>query len=134
MNKLELSIASKVSNITEVECFIEQFTEQFRLPRKLYGRVSLSVIEAVNNAILSGNKQDPDKQVKIVAEQTTQQISITVEDEGEGFDYTYIPDPTLPDNIGKVAGRGLYLMKTLSDKLVFDKNGAKVTLVFLNQA
>ena len=51
-------------------------------------------------------------------------------DEGEGFDYTHIPDPTLPDNLTKDAGRGLYLMKTLTDELVFENDGSKVTLVF----
>ena len=51
-------------------------------------------------------------------------------DEGEGFDYSYIPDPTLPDNIEKDAGRGLYLMKTLSDDLIFEDGGSKVTMVF----
>ena len=51
-------------------------------------------------------------------------------DEGDGFDYTNIPDPTLPDNIDKIAGRGLYLMKTLSNELIFENNGASVTLVF----
>ena len=47
-----------------------------------------------------------------------------------GFDYSYIPDPTLPDNIEKDAGRGLYLMKTLSDDLIFEDGGSKVTMVF----
>lgn len=130
MNKLELIISSEISNIVKVESFIESFTNSFNLPADLYGKVSLSVIEAVNNAILSGNQQQPDKSVKLVAEVADNKFAVSVEDEGEGFDYENIPDPTLPDNIKKIAGRGLYLMKTLSDELVFEKNGAKVTMIF----
>ncbi|MBD9177702.1 MAG: ATP-binding protein [Odoribacter splanchnicus] len=130
MNKLELVISSEVSNIVKVENFIENLTGHFELPDDLYGKISLSLIEAVNNAILSGNKQQADKKVKIVAELCDDKFMISVEDEGEGFDYENIPDPTLPDNIKKIAGRGLYLIKTLSDELEFEKGGAKVIMTF----
>lgn len=130
MNKLELVISSEISNIVKVENFIENLTDYFKLPGDLYGKISLSLIEAVNNAILSGNKQQADKEVKIVAELCDGKFLLSVEDEGEGFDYENIPDPTLPDNIKKIAGRGLYLMKTLSDELEFEKGGAKVILTF----
>lgn len=130
MNKLEISISSEIHNIVKVEDFIESFTHYFNLSDALFGKVSLSVIEAVNNAILSGNKRDPQKFVTLTAECTPDQFRVTVKDEGEGFDYTHIPDPTLPDNINKVTGRGLYLMKTLSDDLIFENNGSTVTLVF----
>lgn len=130
MNKLEISISSEISNIVKVENFIESFLVHFNLPASLFGKVSLSVIEAVNNAILSGNKRQPEKSVTLIAERLRDQFMVTVKDEGEGFDYTDIPDPTLPDNISKVTGRGLYLMKTLSDELIFENNGASVTLVF----
>lgn len=130
MNKLELIISSEISNIIKVENFIESFADSFSLPVKLYGKVSLSVIEAVNNAILSGNKQQSDKLVKLIVWLENDYLKISIEDQGEGFDYKNIPDPTLPDNVGKVAGRGLYLMKTLSDELLFENNGAKVTMFF----
>lgn len=130
MNKLELTISSEIDNIAEVENFIEKLTNQFGISVKLYGKVSLVVIEAVNNAILSGNKQQPEKLVKLEASLVKDGFSVSVEDEGEGFDYQNIPDPTLPDNLEKVSGRGLYLMKTLSDELTFENGGSKVTLFF----
>lgn len=130
MDKLEISISSEINNIVKVENFIESFTEFFRLPSSLYGKISLSVIEAVNNAILSGNKRQKDKMVTLIAEKTDTQFKVTISDEGEGFDFHVIPDPTLPNNIDKVAGRGLYLMKTLSDELIFENGGATVILVF----
>ncbi|SNV41534.1 ATP-binding protein [Odoribacter splanchnicus] len=125
MNKLSISISSEISNIVKVENFVETFTDYFALPSVLYGKISLSVIEAVNNAILSGNKRQPDKMVSLVAEKTDKQFKVTVSDEGEGFDYEVIPD-----NINKITGRGLYLMKTLSDELIFENGGSTVTLVF----
>ena len=66
MNKLSISISSEISNIVKVENFVETFTDYFALPSVLYGKISLSVIEAVNNAILSGNKRQPDKMVSLV--------------------------------------------------------------------
>ncbi len=130
MNKLNLSISSEVGNIIKVENFVESFGETFGLGSELFGKISLPVIEAVNNAILSGNKLVPEKEVRLEAWKDKDKFYVSVEDEGEGFDYTHIPDPTLPGNIEKVAGRGLYVMKTLSDELLFENNGAKVTLVF----
>lgn len=130
MNKLNLSISSEIGNIVKVENFIESFGKVFGLKSESFGKISLPVIEAVNNAILSGNKLSPEKKVSLEAWKDKDRFYVSVEDEGEGFDYTYIPDPTLPGNIEKVAGRGLYVMKTLSDELLFENNGAKVILVF----
>ncbi|MEG0795044.1 MAG: ATP-binding protein [Odoribacter sp.] len=130
MSKLEISISSEISNIVKIENFIESFTNYFQLPVDSFGKISLPIIEAVNNAILSGNEQDPKKLVQLTAEKVNDKLIVTVQDEGKGFDYTHIPDPTEPENVEKIAGRGLYLMKILSDELIFEKNGAFVTLIF----
>jgi len=130
MDKLEFSIISEIGNIVKVENFINYFTDTYLIEPDTFGRINLSVIEAVNNAILYGNRQDPEKRVYFSVEEKDAKLYVTVKDEGEGFDFTYIPDPTLPDNIEKVTGRGLFLMKTLSDELLFEDNGSKVILVF----
>lgn len=130
MNKLELIISSEIGNIVKVESFIENFTESFGVQSETFGKISLSVVEAVNNAILAGNKQCADKKVKLEAWKENDCLYVSVEDEGEGFDYTVIPDPTSPGNVVKDAGRGLYLMKVLSDELKFENNGSKVILAF----
>ena len=83
MNKLSISISSEISNIVKVENFVETFTDYFALRSVLHGKISLSLIEAVNNAILSGNKRQPDKMVSLVAEKTDKQFKVTVSDEGE---------------------------------------------------
>lgn len=135
MNKLELSIQSELGNIPQVENFIEKLMEQFRLSPKVYANIALSLVEAVHNSILYGNKQNLQKKVILTAVQNIREVIITVEDEGEGFDYNRIPDPTIPEKFRKESGKGLYLMGKLTDKLIFDKNGAKVIMVFtFNQA
>lgn len=134
MNKLEFSIASVKDNLHLVEDFIENMVETFELEESIRGKITLSTIEAVNNAILSGNKENPKKLVKLTAVKGKGKVVVTVEDEGKGFDFSQIPDPTTPERLMQTNGRGLYLIKKLSDKLLFAKNGAKVIMAFsLNQ-
>lgn len=130
MKKLSITIASELNNIRKVENFIEKTIEQFKLSEELKGKITLSIIEAVNNSILYGNKQNPQKSVKLYAVRGRRKVIFTIEDEGEGFDYNNIPDPTTPLNLEQATGRGLYLMKHLTDVLLFDKNGAKVIMIF----
>ena len=55
---------------------------------------------------------------------------MSVKDNGPGFDFMSVPDPTLPENIEKTSGRGLFLIKHLSDELSFANNGATIKMVF----
>ncbi|MDE7074702.1 MAG: ATP-binding protein [Odoribacter sp.] len=130
MNKLQISIPSDINNIMYVENFVDDLMGSFELPKNFFGRITLSVVEAVNNAILFGNNRQLEKKVAIIAEMKDKQLFVSVRDEGKGFDYSVIPDPTLPVNIDKEKGRGLYLMKSLSDNLEFSKDGSEVTLIF----
>ena len=130
MNKLSLIIASELTNIKEVENFIEKTIEEFELPEALKGKIIISIAEAVNNSILYGNKQDSQKLVKLAVVRSQKKVIFTVEDEGEGFNFKNIPDPTTPENLEKATGRGLYLMTHLTDELLFAKNGAKVIMIF----
>ena len=95
-----------------------------------YGNIIIAITEAVNNAISHGNKKDPNKKVEINFIQNKSYIHFTVEDEGNGFDYNSVPDPTAPENLEKINGRGIFLMKNLVDKLEFHKEGKKVELIF----
>lgn len=130
MNKLSLIIASELNNIREVEHFIEKTIKEFELPEDIRGKITLSIMEAVNNSILYGNKQDSQKLIKLAVVRSQKKVIFTVEDEGKGFDFKNIPDPTTPVNLEKATGRGLYLMTQLTDELLFAKNGAKVIMIF----
>jgi anti-sigma regulatory factor (Ser/Thr protein kinase) len=84
----------------------------------------------VNNAIYHGNKNDPEKMVRIGFESEDNMLVFSVSDEGPGFDHLSLPDPTDPANIDKLSGRGVFLMTSLSDSIRFEQNGQKVYLGF----
>ena len=131
MSKSELTIFSDLNNLPEVEDFIENLIDKFGIEENLRVRIMLPVIEAVNNAILFGNKKDSKKTVKLTAAMNNREMIITVEDEGDAIDFSHIPNPTTPENLMKTTGRGLYLMMTLTDNLLFTRNGAKVEMTFV---
>jgi serine/threonine-protein kinase RsbW len=125
-----VKIASIKENLREIEKFIDEFNEIEELDESLYGKVMLATIEAANNAIVHGNKLDPEKKVKVEIIKRRERIEVYVEDQGNGFDYMRIPDPTAPENIENIHGRGVFLMKQLSDEVNFYKNGTKVQILF----
>ena len=59
-----------------------------------------------------------------------EQLLFTIQDEGEGFDFNELKDPTAPENIEKPGGRGIFLIKHLSDDVKFEENGTKTVLSF----
>jgi serine/threonine-protein kinase RsbW len=73
---------------------------------------------------------DTSKQVKVTFDVEDKNIVFRIEDEGSGFDYNNLPDPTAPENIEKPHGRGVFLMRNLSDKCEFDDNGRICTMYF----
>ena len=90
-------------------------------------RVGLT--EALSNAMLYGNATDPEKRVRVEVTVRVEEVAVRVTDQGAGFDPSMVPDPTLPDNIAKPGGRGIFLMKALMDEVRFNDQGNSVTLV-----
>lgn len=134
MNKLKLSIGSDYSeNINKVEHFIEDVIDTFKVSEKLQGSILMAIIEATNNAIIFGNKKDSQKLVRYTAIKRKQKITVTVEDEGEGFDFRNVPNPGAYKTSQSLTGRGIYIMSKLSDELLFTKNGSKVTMTFYTE-
>lgn len=89
----------------------------------------VAVGEALANAVLYGNREDPGKKVRVAAEFSSDRIQVTVTDEGDGFDPDAIGDPTRPDNRDRSSGRGLFLLRSLMDDVRFNEVGNRVTLV-----
>ena len=129
MEKL-LKISSKIENLRKVEKLVDDLSTEFTISADVYGNILIAALEAANNAILHGNKLDETKSVTIVFKMENNKLIINIDDEGSGFDYKNVPDPTAPENIENVNGRGIFLMEKLSDKIVFARNGASVTLEF----
>ena len=125
-----VKIPSIKENVSVVESFIENVGEKIRIEEEIYGNVLVSVTEAVNNAIVHGNKEDKNKKVRLGLKQNKKSVRFIVEDEGMGFDHNTLPDPTNPKNIEKVKGRGIFLIKSLSDKTTFKQGGRVVEMLF----
>jgi serine/threonine-protein kinase RsbW len=126
----KLNISSSAENMRLVERLVEDVCEVFNVNEDNYGNILIAVTEAVNNAIYHGNQGNPDKKIHIAFESGDNNIKFLVEDEGNGFDYKNLPDPTDPANIDKPNGRGVFLMKNLADKVEFNNNGQQVSLTF----
>lgn len=130
LEKKEITINSSVENLAYVEKEIEAIFDEFEISFDLFGNVLISVTEAVTNAISYGNRNDVTKQVKISFKKQSGRLNVGISDEGQGFDYELLPDPTDPENIEKLEGRGIFLMKSLSDGLSFSDEGSKVDMFF----
>ncbi len=87
-------------------------------------------MEGVNNAIVHGNKLVKERDVVIEYEISDSEIYFQITDMGDGFDYTCLPDPTLPENIERTHGRGVFLMNHLADKLEFNDKGNQLKMFF----
>jgi serine/threonine-protein kinase RsbW len=97
--------------------------------RRLNLNFRVGLTEALSNAMLYGNGSDPQKRVRVEVDVRVEELAVRVTDQGVGFDPTAVPDPTLPDNITKSGGRGIFLMKALMDEVRFNERGNSVTLV-----
>jgi serine/threonine-protein kinase RsbW len=117
-----------------IESFIDNAKEKFHLDDDIYGNIMIAVTEAVNNAIRHGNRSDSSKNVALALSINDGLIKFRVEDEGSGFDFHNLPDPTAPENISKPGGRGIFLMKHLADEVAFSEKGKVVELSFYMDA
>lgn len=130
MEAINIQIPSLSENIRIVESFIDNARDQYNFNDDIYGNIMIAVTESVNNAIVHGNKSDKNKNVTLSLQLQENEVKFTVEDEGPGFQYENLPDPTAPENLEKPSGRGIFLMKNLCDEVKFDNEGKKVELSF----
>ena len=126
----KIRISSKSENIILVERMIEDVCDLFNISEDYYGNILVALTEAVNNAIYHGNAANPKKNIDIFFKSFPDRVTFTVKDEGPGFNYSNLPDPTNPENIEKPNGRGVFLMRNLADRVSFEDNGSKVILDF----
>jgi serine/threonine-protein kinase RsbW len=129
--KRRLQFPSVMENIHVAERLIDQVCAEYNVKEDYYGELLIAMTEAVNNAIVHGNKLNPEKQVIVDFDIIDERIMrFVIEDEGPGFDYEHLPDPTAPENIEKPHGRGVFLMRQLADACSFADGGRIVTLDF----
>lgn len=128
----KISIKSAPENLSVVEQYIEDVCNENKISPDIFGNILITTTEAVNNAIIHGNKNDQNKSVEITfkIDEDTNRIVFKITDEGNGFDYNNLPDPTSPENLQSIGGRGVFLIKQLSDFVIFSNNGSTLELEF----
>ena len=126
----KLLIPSKSENMVLVEKLVDDVCDLFDIKEEIYGHILVALTEAVNNALQHGNKANPDKQIEVTFKVKNDTLYFTIKDEGKGFDFNNLADPTDPANIEKPTGRGIFLMKHLADNIFFEDKGTKAILEF----
>ena len=119
-----------MKNLRIIENAVDEITNLLGIKQENYGKILVAVLEAVNNAITHGNKADLKKFVDVRIKVERNEMEITVTAEGEGFNPADIPDPTSPENIEEISGRGVCLMTRLADSILFNETGNSVTMKF----
>jgi serine/threonine-protein kinase RsbW len=125
-----LQLPSKPESITLLENLIEQIADKHNVSEDTFANMMTCLNEIAINAIVHGNKLDESKKVIVNAEVDSKRVVWTITDEGEGFDYDHLPDPTALENLENLTGRGVYIVKQLADQCVFNAKGNEVELHF----
>ncbi len=134
MKEIVKKIKSDPNLIPDIENWIISQLTELNLDKNQINAVGMAVSEAVSNSIIHGNKSDPKKKVTIKITKNKNDIEISLKDEGEGFNPNNIPDPTLPENLMKESGRGIHIMRTVLDDVIykFSSQGTELILKIHN--
>jgi serine/threonine-protein kinase RsbW len=122
---------SMPSEVTAISPFVDKLVQLIKKCGSVPGGetdVEIALREALANAIVHGNHQDPRKHVDVTCQCGVDEVRLTVKDEGQGFDPNRVPDPTAPKNISSDHGRGIYMMKALMDEVRFEEGGTIVQM------
>lgn len=125
-----LQLPSKPESITLLEALIEKIADKHQVSEDTFANMMTCLNEIAINAIVHGNKLDESKKVIVNAEVDQKRVIWTVTDEGPGFDYDHLPDPTALENLENLTGRGVFIVKQLADQCVFNSKGNEVELHF----
>jgi serine/threonine-protein kinase RsbW len=128
--KNSVVFSSEILNVVHVEKLVGGVVSSGHVCEEHYGKILIAVTEAVNNAILHGNQENPEKRVMVSYEKQDDMLFFCIKDEGCGFNPENLPDPTDPENRDKPNGRGVFLMKNLADSCEFFHAGCEVRLGF----
>ncbi len=125
-----LKIPSDLNQLQNVEHLVRKIFEQYRIDKALFPNILICITEAITNAIVHGNEKDYNKFVSISTKCRNNQLYVQITDEGKGFDPCSIPDPTLPENIYKSGGRGVFIIHQLTDSVSFKNQGKTIELTY----
>lgn len=114
-----VEIPSRLEELGRIERMAEKVAAVYCLSQDELDNLAIAVTEAVGNAIIHGNGRDPEKRVRIAFGVAAGFLTIEVADQGRGFDPAGLSDPLLPENLMKESGRGIFILKSLMDRVDF---------------
>jgi serine/threonine-protein kinase RsbW len=127
---IEKQIEASIENLALIEQLLDDLYGQGLIPEAFFGNIIVASTEAYLNAVNHGSRSDSEKLVNVQIDCTSDFFEIIVQDQGEGFDWNALPDPTDPANLEKGNGRGIFIMKNLADEIRFEERGTKVVMRF----
>ncbi len=129
--RVSYRLESTLESVNHAEEVAGQIAVKAGFDEEVVNRIAMAVREAAVNAVLHGNRYDPNKKVTVGFENTGGKLVITIADEGHGLDPRDIPDPLAPENLLKQSGRGIFLIRAFMDE-VHIRNldpGTEITLI-----
>ena len=126
----QLNLQSSADEVYRIESFVDDLKQWLGFGDDTYSKIMLALSEAVNNAIVHGNRKDTDKEVRIDAWCSSNNLNISVKDEGEGFNPDKLPDPLKEENLLKEGGRGVFLIKQYCDAVEYKDGGSRIVMSF----
>ncbi len=121
-------MASDPKNVHRIEDFLLKMNATLKINEEKFSTLLVVVTEAVNNAIIHGNKRNPQRKVVVTCLRNGHVLVVKVKDEGKGFDPDAVPDPIHEDNLLRESGRGVFLMRQLMESVSYNKKGNEVTM------
>ncbi|MDQ3800662.1 MAG: ATP-binding protein [Acidobacteriota bacterium] len=126
---IEFELPSAISPMHSILDYLMKRVEKVGVVRSENSNLFIALDEAFVNAVKHGNKFDARKNIKITADVSVKEARFTIEDEGEGFDVTAIPDPCDPENLFKTSGRGVLFIYNIMDEVKYNERGNRLTMI-----
>lgn len=129
-NNQKLIINSEIGHLETIRRFLENMFKESQICRSKFNRLLLCISEGVCNGIIHGNQNNSNKSVSLDIELEGNEAIVTIKDEGSGFDYNGLPNPTKGENLRKEKGRGLFIIRSYAKEIDFRNNGSVLRIKF----
>jgi len=130
INGNRMTIPSDLNYLAAVDEFVEGKIRGYGVADSAVADIAISVSELINNAVTHGNKNDNSKHVEIEIRKADGNVIVSVTDQGGGFNPNKIDDPRKKENLLKEAGRGMFIVENLMDKVevALTSDGTRITI------
>ncbi len=131
MKTYSIVLPSDRKEISKFENLLVEINNEFGMAMEKFINFQIAASEAIVNAIVHGNKQNPQKKVYVEIAIDEHKLELKIKDEGDGFDVSKLPDPTDESNLYKESGRGIFIIRSLVDEFYIESNGKGTAMSLL---